>query len=98
MTMATAGLDRHYGAEQQTEYGDRSLVYAIVIAFISQLLDCEVAQKAIAVRGLLIFALLVHKPNAVKAILAAVVANAKLATDFLTPFSRCAISVDETNS
>ena len=49
-------------------------MYAVVITFISQLLDCEVAQKAIAVSGLLIFALLVHKPNAVKAVLAAVVA------------------------
>lgn len=57
--------------------------------------ECEVTQNAIAVSGSLVFAFFVHKPNEVKAVLATVVADAELATNFAIPFPGCSISADE---
>lgn len=50
------------------------------------------------VRRLLIFALLIHKPDAAQAILATVVADAKLTPNFFFPTRSFVISVDEANS
>jgi len=77
---------------------ESSLVHPVVVPFVSQSHNREVAQKTVAVSGLFILARFVHKPNTVQAVLATVITDAELPTNFFLPSGCCSVCVNKANS
>lgn len=59
-------------------------VFSVIVPFRGQSFNLKVAEQVLTVGGLLIFAVVIHKPNTIQTVLPTVIAHTKLATKLLT--------------